>query len=154
MVHGEQSQLQAIGDADFFENAGEVMLHGLFADAEFLGDFLVGAAVCNHRNNFDLTGGQVIPVAVLPFALPRRGIAQALAGKGDLSMLDIDAALFATAPNISLDYAVMEKAAAAGNVAVVRGTFDWSDIGSWQAMAELSAADADGNRGQIGRAHV
>ena len=77
-----------------------------------------------------------------------RGIAEALAGKGDLAMLDIDAALFAAAPNISLDYAVMERAAAAGEVAVVRGTFDWSDVGSWQAMAELSAADADGNRGQ------
>ena len=77
-----------------------------------------------------------------------RPIAQALADKGDLSMLDIDAALFATAPDISLDYAVMEKAAAAGSVAVVRGTFDWSDVGSWQAMAELSAPDAHGNRGQ------
>ena len=63
-------------------------------------------------------------------------------------MLEIDAALFAAAPDISLDYAVMEKAAAAGDVAVVRGTFDWSDVGSWQAMAELSAPDADGNRGQ------
>jgi mannose-1-phosphate guanylyltransferase/mannose-6-phosphate isomerase len=77
-----------------------------------------------------------------------RPIAEALAGQGDLSMLNIDAALFAAAPNISLDYAVMEKAATDGNVAVVRGTFDWSDVGSWQAMAELSAADADGNRGQ------
>ncbi len=67
-----------------------------------------------------------------------RAIAQALAGKGDLSMLEIDAALFAAVPDISLDYAVMEKAAAAGDVAVVRGTFDWSDVGSWQAMAELS----------------
>ena len=32
-------------------------------------------------------------------------------------------------------------------VAVVRGEFDWSDVGSWQAMSELSDADADGNRG-------
>jgi mannose-1-phosphate guanylyltransferase len=77
-----------------------------------------------------------------------RPVAQALAGKGDVSMLDIDAALFAAAPDISLDYAVMEKAAAAGDVAVVRGAFDWTDVGSWQAMAELSTADADGNRGQ------
>jgi len=77
-----------------------------------------------------------------------RGIAQALAGKGDVSMLDIDAALFAAAPDISLDYAVMERAAAAGDVSVVRGTFDWSDVGSWQAMAELSEPDAHGNRGQ------
>ena len=77
-----------------------------------------------------------------------RPVAQALAGKGDVSMLDIDAALFAAVPDISLDYAVMEKAAAAGDVSVVRGAFDWSDVGSWQAMAELSAPDADGNRGQ------
>jgi mannose-1-phosphate guanylyltransferase len=63
-------------------------------------------------------------------------------------MLEIDAALFAEAPDISLDYAVMEKAAAAGAVAVVRGSFDWSDIGSWQAVADLATADAEGNRGQ------
>ena len=77
-----------------------------------------------------------------------RPIAQALAEKGDVPMLEIDATLFAKAPDISLDYAVMEKAAAAGAVAVVRGTFDWSDIGSWQAVAELATADAQGNRGQ------
>ena len=41
----------------------------------------------------------------------------------------------------------MEKAAADGLVAVVRGEFDWSDVGSWQAISELSDADADGNRG-------
>jgi mannose-1-phosphate guanylyltransferase/mannose-6-phosphate isomerase len=63
-------------------------------------------------------------------------------------MLEIDAALFAGVPDISLDYAVMEKAAAEGAVAVVRGAFDWSDVGSWQAMAELSVPDAEGNRGQ------
>jgi len=66
----------------------------------------------------------------------------------DAATLEIDAKLFANAPDISLDYAVMEKAAAEGAVAVVRGTFDWSDVGSWQAMAELSEADSDGNRGQ------
>jgi len=75
-------------------------------------------------------------------------IAQALAAKGNASMLEIDAALFAAVPDISLDYAVMERAAAAGEVAVVRGAFDWSDIGSWQAIADLAEADADGNRGR------
>jgi len=29
----------------------------------------------------------------------------------------------------------------------VRGEFDWSDVGSWQAISELSGADAQGNRG-------
>jgi mannose-1-phosphate guanylyltransferase len=77
-----------------------------------------------------------------------RPIAQALGGNLDTSMLEIDATLFAAAPDISLDYAVMERAAAAGEVAVVRGMFDWSDIGSWQAVADLMPPDAHGNRGQ------
>jgi mannose-1-phosphate guanylyltransferase/mannose-6-phosphate isomerase len=50
---------------------------------------------------------------------------------------------FARAPDISFDYAVMEKAE---RRAVVRGTFDWNDIGSWTALAELTQADAAGNR--------
>ena len=77
-----------------------------------------------------------------------RPVAQALRGLADGSMLEIDAALFAAVPDISIDYAVMERAAEAGDVAVVRGTFDWSDVGSWQAVAALTEADADGNRGQ------
>ena len=74
------------------------------------------------------------------------------------AMLEIDAALFAAAPDISLDYAVMEKAAAAGEVGVVRGTFDWSDVGSWQAVAELvrgrcaTATAASGERVAIATA--
>jgi mannose-1-phosphate guanylyltransferase len=67
---------------------------------------------------------------------------------GDASMLEIDPELFASVPDISLDYAVMEPAAAGGEVAIVRGTFDWTDVGSWQAVAEFSAPDAHGNRGQ------
>ena len=48
----------------------------------------------------------------------------------------------------------MEKAAGAGEVAVVRGTFDWSDIGSWQAVADLAPADAHGNHGQGDRVAI
>ncbi|MCC7327501.1 MAG: mannose-1-phosphate guanylyltransferase/mannose-6-phosphate isomerase [Burkholderiales bacterium] len=72
---------------------------------------------------------------------------QPLATRGHDAMLEIDAASFATAPDVSIDYALMEPAAAEGIVAVVRGDFDWSDVGSWQAVSELSDADADGNRG-------
>ena len=57
----------------------------------------------------------------------------------------IDAAAFARIADISIDYAVMEKAE---RVAVVPGRFDWSDIGSWQALGELVPADAEGNRVQ------
>ena len=74
-----------------------------------------------------------------------RAVWRAMQSQGDTGTLEIDQALFAAVPDISIDYAVMEKAA---NVAVVRGAFDWSDVGSWQAISALSEPDAKGNRGQ------
>lgn len=49
---------------------------------------------------------------------------------------------FAELDNISVDYAVMEKAK---NIAVIPGDFDWSDIGAWSAVADAAQSDADGN---------
>jgi mannose-1-phosphate guanylyltransferase len=64
-------------------------------------------------------------------------------------MLEIDAKLFESVPDISIDYAVMEKAAGATpGVVGIRGRFDWSDVGSWQAISELLPADEMGNRGR------
>ena len=76
-----------------------------------------------------------------------RPILHALAEKSASGMIEIDAAQFAAVPDISIDYAVMEAAAGAGEVAVVRGAFDWSDVGSWQAVAALTQTDNDGNGG-------
>lgn len=53
-----------------------------------------------------------------------------------------DAASFSELPNVSIDYAVMEKAA---NVAVIPCAFGWSDIGSWKAVAETRETDEAGN---------
>ncbi len=83
-----------------------------------------------------------------------RPIAEAFASRPGATMLEIDPERFASVPDISIDYAVMEPAAAAGRVAAVRGTFDWSDIGSWQAIADLTAPDAEGNRGHGERVTV
>ena len=55
----------------------------------------------------------------------------------------IDEKSFAALPPISIDYAVMEKAS---GIAVVRAGFNWSDVGSWNAVSELTPADAEGNR--------
>ena len=63
-------------------------------------------------------------------------------GEG-FSQLELNSDDFAHAPDISIDYAVMEKTAAA---AVVPCSIGWSDIGSWDAIGELSAPDAQGNR--------
>jgi mannose-1-phosphate guanylyltransferase len=46
---------------------------------------------------------------------------------------------------ISIDYAVMEPAAANGDVCVVPGEFGWSDVGSWDMMGVLHESDENGN---------
>lgn len=55
----------------------------------------------------------------------------------------LDSHLFGAVPDISIDYAVMEKCERA---AVVPCEIGWSDVGSWTALSELSAPDARGNR--------
>jgi len=45
-------------------------------------------------------------------------------------------------PNVSLDYAIAEKSNA---MAVVPADFGWSDLGSWNALAEINPADEAGN---------
>lgn len=51
-------------------------------------------------------------------------------------------ASFAKIENISIDYAVMEKAK---NITVIPGDFDWSDIGAWSAVADANPTDLHGN---------
>jgi len=50
-----------------------------------------------------------------------------------------------TLPRISVDYAVMEGAAAVGRVATVPGDFGWNDVGDFHTLGEVLAADAAGN---------
>ncbi|UVE17950.1 mannose-1-phosphate guanylyltransferase/mannose-6-phosphate isomerase [Pseudomonas sp. LS44] len=62
---------------------------------------------------------------------------------GALLQQELDASHFAALPDISIDYALIERST---NVAVVPGAFGWSDIGSWNAMSDLVAPDAQNNR--------
>ena len=54
--------------------------------------------------------------------------------------------VYPTLPSISIDYAVMEKAAPEGIVAVAPCDPGWSDVGSWRALYDLVDAGAQGNR--------
>ncbi|MFC7544795.1 mannose-1-phosphate guanylyltransferase [Plantactinospora sp. GCM10030261] len=54
-------------------------------------------------------------------------------------------AVWPTLPKISVDYAVMEGAAAAGRVATVRGDFGWTDVGDFHTLADVLPADEDRN---------
>jgi len=60
----------------------------------------------------------------------------------DLDFLRLDAAAFERATRKSIDYAVMERTTRA---AVLAADFGWSDIGSWNAVWEISKRDDAGN---------
>jgi mannose-1-phosphate guanylyltransferase/mannose-6-phosphate isomerase len=67
----------------------------------------------------------------------------ALAGaKRDADFLRLDRAAFEACPADSIDYAVMEKTAAAAVLPIDVG---WSDVGSWSALWEIADQDPDGN---------
>jgi len=53
------------------------------------------------------------------------------------------AAAFPLCDNISIDFAVMEKAANVAGIAA--GDFGWNDVGSWNAVYELLQRDDQGN---------
>ncbi len=59
------------------------------------------------------------------------------------SCLTVDPVSFEKVSDISIDYAVMERSK---NVAVIPCDIGWTDIGSWTAVGDLTAEDANGNR--------
>lgn len=69
----------------------------------------------------------------------RDAVAHAVA---DLDFIRLDETAFATAPNISVDYAIFEKTDKAAVVAV---DFGWSDLGSWDAIWKNADRDTAAN---------
>ncbi|WP_417308063.1 mannose-1-phosphate guanylyltransferase/mannose-6-phosphate isomerase [Devosia sp.] len=68
--------------------------------------------------------------------------ASVTAATRDLDFTRLEGSSFATAPNISVDYAVFEKSQA---VALVPVTYTWSDLGAWDAVWKAAEHDGDGN---------
>ncbi|CAN7294764.1 AGE family epimerase/isomerase [Phenylobacterium sp. LjRoot225] len=73
-------------------------------------------------------------------------VSQKVRAAVETSRIDGDSAvigpLFSQAPKISIDYAVVEKTQLASVVPV---SFDWSDLGAWDAVWAASEQDAAGN---------
>ncbi len=61
--------------------------------------------------------------------------------QSDLGFLRLESIAWNSVQDISIDYAVMEKAS---NLSVVPYAAGWSDVGSWSAVQELSNPDANG----------
>jgi mannose-1-phosphate guanylyltransferase len=76
-------------------------------------------------------------------------IAKAAAGKSLASAApklgSVIAREYKKMPSISIDHAILEQAASEGRVLTVPGDFGWSDVGSWAAVHQMSARDANGN---------
>lgn len=60
----------------------------------------------------------------------------------DLDFIRVDKDAFASSPNISIDYAVMEKSK---NVVCVPLDAGWSDVGDWKSYWDVSQKDESGN---------
>lgn len=67
-----------------------------------------------------------------------RAMADALA-KGDTAEVD---SIFASLPDISIDYALMERAE---RVVMTKAAFDWDDVGSWDSLDRTKDHDVCGN---------
>lgn len=107
-------------------------------------DYLASGRFTWNSGMFCFTAGTML--AALRLCAPEvlAAVEQTFAATAfDKDPVVLDATSFAQVPDISIDYAVMERA---DKVAVVPVSFDWSDIGSWSALAELVAPDERGNR--------
>jgi len=60
----------------------------------------------------------------------------------DLGFLRLDRHAFGQSPNISVDYAVMERTAEAAMLPIDVG---WNDVGSWSSLWQIAPHDGDGN---------
>lgn len=56
--------------------------------------------------------------------------------------MNIQYGVFEFMPSISFDYAVMEKS---DKIVLCKLQSDWSDLGSWQSLYDITEKDADGN---------
>ncbi len=66
-------------------------------------------------------------------------LAESRSGNGFQQAVD---KYFATMPSISIDYGVLEKS---DRVSLIPCDIGWNDVGSWQAVHEISSKDENGN---------
>ena len=74
--------------------------------------------------------------------LVQRCNAALAASSRDLDFIRLDPESFESVPNISIDYAVMEKT---DKAAVVSCSLGWNDVGAWSSLWTLQSRDDSGN---------
>ena len=111
-------------------------------DAATAARYLTEGYLWNSGNSLFRADVLLSELARLEPAMAEAVEAAAAKASADLGFLRLDPTEFARAPQTSIDYAVMEKT---DRAAVVAGDFRWSDIGSWDALFDITPRDAHGN---------
>lgn len=95
-----------------------------------------------NAGNFVLRGGRLLELLELHAPAISAGL-EAIRQQPD----ELDR-LYSELPKISIDFAVMEKCDDLGTLPL---DCEWSDLGGWEALAEILETDADGNasRGRV-----
>jgi mannose-1-phosphate guanylyltransferase len=73
------------------------------------------------------------------------GVSRIAQAWGTAEQEEVMGDVWPTLPKISVDYAVMEGAAAVGRVGTVPGDFGWNDVGDFHTLGEVLTADQAGN---------
>ena len=117
----------------FFEKPNRATAETYVADPRY---FWNSGIFVLHARTFLSELAQLAPAVLAP---AQEAFAKAT---GDLEFLRLDRTAFARAPNVSIDYAVMEKTRQAAMMPIDVG---WSDVGSWSSLWESAPRDADAN---------
>jgi mannose-1-phosphate guanylyltransferase len=110
-------------------------------DADLAREFVQAGRFLWNSGMFFFTIGSFVSeldLACPPASQALREIANALQQGDDLLALEA----FRSLPNLSIDYALLEKAA---TVHVVPATFPWDDLGAWDALERSLPTDGDDN---------
>lgn len=112
-------------------------------DLKTAGSYLADGRYLWNSGNFLCAASTLAAEAARLAPGVRDAVAAALANaRRDLDFLRLDPDAFANAPAISIDYAIMERTTQA---AVVPCDPGWSDIGSFDALADMLGRDGVGN---------
>ena len=74
------------------------------------------------------------------------GLAEIADAWGTPAQAEVTARVWPTLDKIAIDYAVAEPAAAAGQLAVIPGYFQWDDVGDFASVARLTQLEQSGDR--------
>ena len=126
-------------------DAGPVPLRSFVEkpDAERAAAMLAAGGYLWNAGIFLFTAGAIIEAFATHAPDLGPPVQAAVAGaQPDLGFLRLDPAPWDGVQAISVDYAVMERA---DTLAVLRLDTQWSDLGSWDTVAQASVPDAQGN---------